>query len=148
MKEKMISHYSNMERIVTISALINPDNPQSGTVKHVFSPGESFVPESVYNQIKDTDLYKELVDLGDIEAPEIHDEVAIVGKPEDKNFTAHAIQQLNSKTLIKKIRGHGRNEGIIDVELLYRLKKIEDRNTVLQAINAKLKELGVPVDVN
>ena len=53
MKEKIYTVYSNLNRIVTVTA-----NTVGGYVKHIFKPAENVISESVFKEIKDTEMFK------------------------------------------------------------------------------------------
>ncbi len=139
MKEKLYTVYSYLQRFVVITA-----SDKSGNItKAVFKPAENVITESDFNKIKEVPMFKEQVELGNFDVPEDCGEVIQIGKPEDKGFKASALKQLSVTKLKETIVGKGKKEGILDIELLYRLKEIEDRKVIIDAIEKQFEKLGV-----
>lgn len=143
-KEKMYTIYSNLERIVTITKAKEETGGKTW-IAVKFVPGENFVSEKELKIIKDVPMFKELISLGrkGLEAPEDLGEVVTIGNPEDKGFTVETLRTLNHQTLVATIKGKDGKEGVLDLELLYRLREKEHRKTVLEAIDEQLEVLKV-----
>jgi len=143
----MLSIYNRLARIVVIHLATSVDiktndgvRTEVGYESFPFKPGENFILEKDYFRLKEVEMFKTMVATGQFDAPDNLGGVYEIGEINDKNYQANLLNQIPVNKLIAKIKGDGfQNKGVLDIELLTRLKLITKSQLVIKTIDEQLE---------